>query len=90
VLDCPFNGFLAVQTLTTLFSLTVVNFVPFFLLLTKKIYENSKMCLKQLFSYYKWVLQEISFLTVLSNCISVSSNFNTAFFPDYTNFSIVS
>jgi len=48
------------------------------------------MYLKQLFFHYKWVLQEILFLTVLSNCISVSSNFNTAFLPDCTNFSSVS
>jgi len=43
----------------------------------------SKMCLKQSFSHYKWVLQAILFLTVLSNCVSVSSNFESAFLPDY-------
>jgi len=43
-----------------------------------------KMCLKQSFSHSKWVLQEILFLTVFSNCVSVSSNFDTAFLHDYT------
>jgi len=40
------------------------------------------MCLKQSFSYYKWVSQAILSLTVLSNCVSVSSSFDTAFLPD--------
>jgi len=31
-----------------------------------------KICLKQLFSYSKWVLQAILFLTVCSNCVSGS------------------
>jgi len=44
------------------------------------------MCLKQSFSHSKWVLQAILFLTVLSNCIFVSSNFDTAFFPNCTKF----
>jgi len=45
-----------------------------------------KMCLKQLFSHYKWFLHAILSLTVFSNCGSVSSNFDTAFFPDCTKF----
>jgi len=42
------------------------------------------MCLKQSFCHYKWVLQSILSLTVLSNSVSVRSNFNTAFHPDCT------
>jgi len=49
----------------------------------------SKMCLKQSFSYFKWVLQAILSLTVLSNCVSDTSNFDTAFLPDCTNISSV-
>jgi len=45
-----------------------------------------KMCLKLSFSYYKWVLQAILFMTILSNCFSGSSNFNSTFLPDYTKF----
>jgi len=41
----------------------------------------SKMCLKQSFSHSKWVLQAILSLTVLSNSVSVSSNFDSAFLP---------
>jgi len=37
------------------------------------------MCVKQSFSYLKWVLQAILSLTVLSDCVSGSSNFDTAF-----------
>jgi len=44
------------------------------------------MCLKQLFSNSKWIFQEILSLTVLSNCVSGSSNFDTAFLPDCTKF----
>jgi len=43
-----------------------------------------KMCLKQSFSYYKWVLPAILSLTVLSKYISVSSNFDTAILLDCT------
>jgi len=43
------------------------------------------MYLEQSFSYSKWVLQTILFLTVLSKCAD-SSNFDTAFFPDCTKF----
>jgi len=45
-----------------------------------------KMCLKQSFSRSKCVLQAILSLTVLSNCFLGSSNFDTAFFPDCTQF----
>jgi len=38
-----------------------------------------KTCLKQSFSYYKWVLQADLSLSVLSNCVFGSSNFDTAF-----------
>jgi len=44
------------------------------------------MWLKQSFSYSKWVLQAILSLTVLSYCVSGSSNFDTAFLPDCTKF----
>jgi len=46
----------------------------------------SKICFKQSFSYYKWVLQPILSITVFSNCVSDSSNFDTAFLPDCTKF----
>jgi len=45
-----------------------------------------KMCLKLSFAHSKWVLQVILFLTTLSNCVSASSNFDSAFLPDYTKF----
>jgi len=45
-----------------------------------------KIRLKQSFSYSKWVLPAILFLTVLSNCISSISNFDTAFLHDCTKF----
>jgi len=48
--------------------------------------EISKMCLKHLFSHSKSVLQAILSLTVLSNCVSVSSNFDTAFLHHCTKF----
>jgi len=48
------------------------------------------MCLKQSFSHSKWVLQSILSLTILSNCISDSSNFDTAFLPDCPKFRSVS
>jgi len=48
----------------------------------------SKMCLKLSFSDSKWVLQVILSLTVLSNCVSGSSNFTTAFLPDYAKFCV--
>jgi len=44
-----------------------------------------KMFLKHSFSHSKWVLQEILFLTVLSNCFSGISHFDTSFLPDCTN-----
>jgi len=45
-----------------------------------------QICLKQLFSYYKWVLQAIFFLSVFLNSVSGSLNFDTAFLPDCTKF----
>jgi len=49
-----------------------------------------KMCLKQSFSHSRWVLQANLSMTVFSNCVSDSSNFDTAFFPDCTKFCNVS
>jgi len=46
----------------------------------------SKMWLKLSFSYFKWVSQVILSLNVFSNCISTSSNFDTAFLSDCTKF----
>jgi len=43
------------------------------------------MSLKQSISHSKWVLQTDLSLTVLSNCVSGSSNFDTAFLPGCTN-----
>jgi len=43
------------------------------------------MCLKQSFSHYKWVLRVILSLTVLSSCVSGSSNFDTLFLPGCIN-----
>jgi len=37
------------------------------------------MYFKQSFSYSKWVLHAILYLTVFSNVVSVSLNFDTAF-----------
>jgi len=45
-----------------------------------------KMFLNQSFSYSKCVLQAIFSLTVLSNCISGSSNVDTVFLRDCTKF----
>jgi len=47
------------------------------------------MCLKQSFSYSKWVLQSILSLTVLSNCLPGSSNFDITFLPDCSKFCII-
>jgi len=44
------------------------------------------MCLKLAFYYSKWVLRAILYMTVFSNCVSGSSNFDTAFLPDCTKF----
>jgi len=44
------------------------------------------MCLKRSFSHFQLVLQEILSLTVFSNCVSESSNFDTAFVLDSTQF----
>jgi len=42
------------------------------------------MYLKQSISHYKWVLQAILVLTVISNSVSDGSNFDTALLPDCT------
>jgi len=47
------------------------------------------MCLKLSFSHSKWVLQAILSLTVVSNCVSGISNFDTVFLSDCTKFSSV-
>jgi len=44
------------------------------------------MSLNQSFSHCKWILQAILSLTVLSNCVSNSSNFDPTFLPDCTKF----
>jgi len=46
----------------------------------------SKTCLKQSFFYSKWVLQAILSLTVLSNCVSGSSNLTLLFSLTVPNF----
>jgi len=43
-----------------------------------------KMFLKQSFSHLKWILQSILSLTVFSNCVTGSTNFDTAFLSDST------
>jgi len=43
-----------------------------------------KMFLKLAFSPFKWVLQAILSLTVLLNCVSGNSNFDSVFLSDYT------
>jgi len=47
-----------------------------------------RMCLKQSLFHFKWVLQAILSLTVLSNCVLGSSNLDTAFLSDCTKFYI--
>jgi len=78
--------FLAVQTLTPLFSMNVPNSVVFSSYLIGNLMRILKMYLKQSFSYSKWSLQPILSLTVLSNCVSGSSNFDTTFLHDCTKF----
>jgi len=46
----------------------------------------SKIWLKLSFPQFKWILQAILSLTVLSNCVFSSSNFHSAFFQDCTKF----
>jgi len=45
-----------------------------------------KMYLKESFSYSKWILQSNLSLAVLSNCVSVNSNFDTIFPPGCIKF----
>jgi len=42
------------------------------------------MCLEQSFSDFKWILQAILSLIVLSNYVSGSSNVDTTFFLDFS------
>jgi len=45
-----------------------------------------KMCLKLLCSHFIWFFfQAILSMTVLSNCVSGSSKFDTSFFSDCTS-----
>jgi len=48
-----------------------------------------KMCFNQYFSLSKWVLHAILYLTISTNCVLGSSNFDTTFLPDCTKFSSV-
>jgi len=78
--------FLAVQILTPLFSLTVLSFELFFSLLSRKLNEDSKnMIITVIF------LLQVGFTGDFvpdcpSNCVSASSNFDTAFLFDCTKF----
>jgi len=79
--------FLAIQILTPLFSLTVLNFVVFFLCFwIGNLVRIPKMYLKLSFSHYKWVLHAILSLTVFLNCLFDNSNVDTTFLPDCTEF----
>jgi len=44
------------------------------------------MCLNQSFSHCKWILHAVLYLTISTNCVYGSSNFDTAFLPDFTKF----
>jgi len=79
--------FLAVQILTPLFSLTVLNFVVFFYGLDGKFNEDSKNVLKtDIFPCQVSFTGDYFSFTVLSNCVSGSSNFDTPFLSDCTKF----
>jgi len=54
----------------------------FLRLLDTKFNGDFKNVLKTETFYSKWILQVILSLTVLSNCVSVSLNFDTAFLSD--------
>jgi len=45
-----------------------------------------RICLKQSVSYSKRILPAILFLSVFSNCVPGSSNFDTTFLHDCTKF----
>jgi len=77
--------FLAVQILTPLFSLTVPNFVMFFRLLKSQFNEDSKNVLETVIFSLQVSLAS-DFVTVLSNCVSDNSNFDTAFLPECIKF----
>jgi len=53
-------------------------------ILTPLFIHRFQNVLKHSFSHSKWVLQAILSLTVPSNCVYGSSNFDTAFLPDCT------
>jgi len=77
---------LAVKILTPLFSLTVPNVVIFFRLLDRKFNEDSKNLLKTAIFSLQVGFQVILSLTVLSNCVSGSSNFDPALVPNFVGF----
>jgi len=68
--------------LTPLFSLTVLNFVVFFMLLDRKFNEDSKNVLKTVI----FVLQVGFTDNFVPDCLSGNSNFDTTFLPDCTKF----
>jgi len=78
--------FLSVQNLTPFFSLTVLHFVVFFRLLDRKFNEDSKNVLKIVIFSLQVGFTGDFVLDCLSNYVSVSSNFDTAFLPDSTIF----
>jgi len=59
-------------------------FKPIFMILIN--FLNFANCLNQLFSHSKWVLHTILYLTVSTNCVFGSSNFDTTFLSDSTQF----
>jgi len=73
--------FLAVQTLTPLFSLTIPNFVVLFKLVDRKFNGNSKNVLKTVTFSLQVGVQAILSLTLLSNSVLGRSNFDTSFLP---------
>jgi len=78
--------FLSVQILTPLFFLTVSNFVVFFKSLDRKYNEDYKNVFKSVIVLLQEGFTGDFDLTVLSNCVSGSSNFDTTFLPDNTKF----
>jgi len=78
--------FLSVQSLAPLFSLTVLHFVVFFRLLDRKFIGDFKNVLKTVIFSLQVDLQGILFLTVLSNCVFVSPNFDSDFLLDCTKY----
>jgi len=90
VLDCPSNCLFCSSNFNTAFLADCTNFCCVFSACwIGNLIRIRKMCLKLLISYSKWVLHAFLSLTVLSNCLSGSSNFHTAFLADCTNFCCV-